>query len=67
VAKEGNTIAIQSVTRMEVEVAAKKEREKEELMGKLKDLGNLFLKPFGLFLFLFFSSFVFFHSCQINT
>ncbi|XP_055296549.1 tetratricopeptide repeat protein 1 isoform X2 [Sitodiplosis mosellana] len=36
------------VTRLQPIVHERNERLKEEMMGKLKDLGNMILKPFGL-------------------
>lgn len=36
------------VARLQPIVNERNERMKEEMMGKLKDLGNMILKPFGL-------------------
>ena len=41
--------AVEGVKRMEEAVKEKQEKDKEELMGKLKDLGNMVLNPFGIF------------------
>lgn len=40
--------ARQAVVRLPVRISERNEKLKEEMLGKLKDLGNLFLKPFGL-------------------
>ena len=44
-----NQSAIDGVRRVNELVQKKQEKEKEELVGKLKDLGNMVLKPFGIF------------------
>mmetsp|Transcript_26661 Transcript_26661/g.44592 ORF Transcript_26661/g.44592 Transcript_26661/m.44592 type:complete len:258 (+) Transcript_26661:33-806(+) len=49
VAVEPNlTREAQDVRRLERDVAEEREKEKEEMLGKLKDLGNMFLGKFGL-------------------
>ena len=46
---DGNNIEAKAhVTRLQPIVHERNERLKEEMMGKLKDLGNMILKPFGL-------------------
>ncbi|KAG8463895.1 hypothetical protein KFE25_000063 [Diacronema lutheri] len=45
---ESTAAARATVSRLEKVEAEKLEREKEEMMGKLKDLGNMFLGNFGL-------------------
>lgn len=37
-----------NITRLQPIIAERNEKMKEEMMGKLKDLGNMILKPFGL-------------------
>jgi len=43
-----NTIAKHAIFELTAEIEARNEKLKLEMMGKLKDLGNLCLKPFGL-------------------
>lgn len=43
-----NIEARTNVLRLQPIIAERNEKLKEEMMGKLKDLGNMFLKPFGL-------------------
>ena len=40
--------ALDAVRRLEPIVTARQEQQKEEMIGKLKDLGNMFLGNFGL-------------------
>ena len=40
--------AVAAVYRLEPIVAKRQEEQKEEMLGKLKDLGNMFLGKFGL-------------------
>ncbi|CAD5119051.1 DgyrCDS7700 [Dimorphilus gyrociliatus] len=40
--------AREACMRLPEQIRVRNEKMKEEMMGKLKDLGNLFLKPFGL-------------------
>lgn len=42
------TEARQAVVRLPVRINERNEKLKEEMLGKLKDLGNMILKPFGL-------------------
>lgn len=43
-----NPKAIEACMRLPAEINERNEKLKSEMMGKLKDLGNMFLKPFGL-------------------
>ena len=40
--------AMEAARRLPHQITAQQEKMKEECMGKLKDLGNLVLKPFGM-------------------
>lgn len=42
------TEARQAIVRLPVKINERNEKLKEEMLGKLKDLGNMILKPFGL-------------------
>lgn len=44
----GNSEARDAILRLPPKINERNEKLKEEMMGKLKDLGNMFLKPFGL-------------------
>ncbi|WIA15414.1 hypothetical protein OEZ85_002067 [Tetradesmus obliquus] len=44
----GNAWAVKTVTKLTPEVQARQEKLKEEMLGKLKDLGNSLLGKFGL-------------------
>jgi len=43
-----NKIALEAAMRLPKQIEERNEKLKEEMMGKLKDLGNMCLKPFGL-------------------
>lgn len=43
-----NVEAKANITRLQPIITERNEKMKEEMMGKLKDLGNMILKPFGL-------------------
>ena len=45
---DGTKEAIEAVRRLEPIVKQRQEEQKEEMIGKLKDLGNMFLGNFGL-------------------
>lgn len=40
--------AREATIRLSVKINERNEKLKDEMLGKLKDLGNMFLKPFGL-------------------
>lgn len=47
-ADRSSHVAREALMRLPEEIKVKHEKMKEEMMGKLKDLGNVFLRPFGL-------------------
>jgi hypothetical protein len=44
----GNGDALSASHRLPPLISDRNEKLKEEMLGKLKDLGNVFLRPFGL-------------------
>lgn len=47
-ADRSSHVAREALMRLPEEIKVKHEKMKEEMIGKLKDLGNVFLRPFGL-------------------
>ncbi|XP_065883040.1 tetratricopeptide repeat protein 1-like [Dysidea avara] len=43
-----NQTAREAIMRLPKQIEEQREKLKEEMLGKLKDLGNMFLKPFGI-------------------
>ena len=48
VLEPSNAVALSASIRLTPLIEAQREKLKDEMMGKLKELGNMCLKPFGL-------------------